>query len=272
MRGEHYAPRVPSPGFKVHSRVVFPQERIARVAENALDEIEIAYERPRGEKAYLHSFFSLAVRNRRAHSRAQVEGNPRPALALLGGRERKLEQLVGRVKRARPQIFENRLGHGLLVGGNRKAALGDVEYARRRAPVAARVVQNALPYAVGGHERAFVPVAVRREGKHARGPEPIEDESLVRNRRERLARVAHVGEVFPHEVHYAPVGGTIVFGRAHRKLAVVFEQRPGELHNRIVALVAEHRQPRRGEPHVHIFEERLAPDFVVPRAGIDSKR
>ena len=271
MRREHYAARVPRPRFEVHRGVVFRQKRIARVAENAFDEVEVAYERPGSEKADFHSLFAVAVGDCGADRRAQIERNPRFRLLLLSRCKWKLEHFFGSVEHMRPEVFEDRLGDGFLVGGHGESALGDVEDPRSRAPVVVRVVQNPLTHAVGGYERALVGVAIGRKREHSRRAESVEYESLVRELWNALALAEGVGEIGLQKVHNARVRGAEVFRRVGRKFAVVLEQGLGELDNRVVVFAAENGKPRRRQPHIDVLEKRLAAGFVCPSVGVDSK-
>jgi hypothetical protein len=67
-------------------------------------------------------------------------------------------------------------GDGLLVVGDRQAALGDVEDARSGAAVAAGIVENALADAIGGQDVTLVGVAAGREGEDAGKAGAVDDE------------------------------------------------------------------------------------------------
>ena len=192
VRSEDYAARVARPRVEVLRGIVLLKERISGIAEYAFDKVEIAHERARRKEAYLHRFFGLAVGYFGANRRAQVYRDPSFRLTLLRGSERELEHFVGGGKCARPQIFKNALRHGFFIGRNRKPAFGDVEDAGSRAPIAARIIQYALPHPVRRNERIFMFVAIRGQREGSRGSKPVENKSLVRERRERFAGIANV--------------------------------------------------------------------------------
>ena len=72
---------------------------------------------------------------------------------FLAGGERQRENVARRAERGGEQSGKSLLGYGLLVGGNRESALGNVKDAARGAAVAGRIVQHALRNAERAHVR-----------------------------------------------------------------------------------------------------------------------
>ena len=72
MRREDDAAGVAGPMFGVQPRVIFRQERIAAVAENGFDEIEIADQVARRKEPNLHRLFRGETRHCRADERAEA--------------------------------------------------------------------------------------------------------------------------------------------------------------------------------------------------------
>jgi hypothetical protein len=71
VRSQDDAAGVAAPVINVQARVIFRYQRVARVAENRLDKVEIADQRSGGEKTDLHRFFMTVIGHVRPDDRAQ---------------------------------------------------------------------------------------------------------------------------------------------------------------------------------------------------------
>ncbi len=143
MRGNDHAPCVAGPVLDVESGVVLRQIRVAPIAENAFDEIEIAYKTSRSEEANLHGLCGILPR-RWANQRPQEKRHPQPRLVVLTRCEWQHHQIVRRTKRGAKQRREDGDGNRCLVGGYWKTAFSDVKDSFRRTAIALRVVKDAL--------------------------------------------------------------------------------------------------------------------------------
>ena len=236
MRGENDAARVAGPMRRVQTGIVFRQIRVARVAEDALDEIQIAHQSAGHEKAHLHRLLGGGTGHFRTNHRPQQQRNKALGRFRERRRERQTQQFRRRLERGFEQASEDRLGHRFLVVRHRKPALGDMENSLRRAPVALRVVQHPLPHAVGIDDVGGKLVLVRRQRQLPRQPVPVEDE-----RPRRQAR--HLGgprQILVEEILDPRVGRTEV----PRQQAIF--------------LAVERHQPARqiGELRIHLHRER----------------
>ena len=177
VRGEHDAAGVAAPVFGIERGVVFREARIAGVAEDAFDEVEIADETAGDEETDFHFLLGGKTRDGGADHGPEQQGDH----AFRGGRLRRQEGQAfhrgGRLQGMLQELGKNGLGHGLLVVGHGQAVLGDVENALRGAAVAQRIVQHALAHAVGSDDVGPEDVAIRRERERAGQTAAIEDEA-----------------------------------------------------------------------------------------------
>jgi len=147
----------------VEGGVVFGEGGVAGVAEDALDEIEIADEGGGGEEADFHGFFGVAAGGG-ADEGTEKEGDPAGgAIGLIGG-VGKGQEGIGRLERGGPERGEGAFGDGGLVGGDGESALGDVEQTLGDAAIGDGVVEHALGDAIGLHVGRREVVAGRGEG------------------------------------------------------------------------------------------------------------
>ncbi len=79
MRRNNHAAGVAGPVHHVERGVVFRQIRIARVAENAFDEIQIAHQAARREEADLHRLLRIAFGGGHTMGRSSSDTNSRTA-------------------------------------------------------------------------------------------------------------------------------------------------------------------------------------------------
>ena len=204
VRREDDAAGVAGPVLDVEPGVVLGQVRVAGVAEDRLDEVEVADQAARGEEADLHRSSRRRRRappGRRSAAAAarRTSGSGSGRLAVNG-----TTSDVGRRADGVPeQRGEDRRGHGLLVAGDGQPAFGDVERALGGAAVAARVVQDAVADAVRPQDRVAVAVLPLRDRERAGDPVPGQDE-LLGCETERLGQ-AEVAEVLAQERLDPPV-------------------------------------------------------------------
>ena len=152
VRGQQHAARMAGPVVHVQGGVELRQEGVAAVAEDALHEVQVGDQIPRGEEADLHVLLRLEAGDLRAHQGPQQQGDIHPRRLRLVGGEGDGHQVRGGRQGMAQQAGEDRLGHRLLVPGDGQAALGDMEGPLGGAAVARRVVQHALGDAVTGDD------------------------------------------------------------------------------------------------------------------------
>ncbi len=205
MGGEEDAARVAGPVLGVEPGVVLRQKRVAGVAENRLDEVEVAHQARGGEETHLHALLGSDAGNLRADDRPEQQGDERPHQLGLRVRLRDGQQVGWRCESLAEQSREDGPRDGLLVAGDRQAALADVEGPLGRAAVAARVVQHAIADPVGGHIFIAVAVAVGRERKLTGDAVPRQREG---RRQSQTGAAGQVGEVAVQEPFDPTVGRT----------------------------------------------------------------
>ena len=218
VRGEDDVARVAGPVFDVRPGVVLRQERVARVAEDALHEVQIAGQVAGGEELDLHRLF-----RRDALDFGDDDGAHHQGDEGFHGRERQQEQGAGRMECGLQQMGEGDLRHGHLVVGDGRAALGDMEDALGGAPVALGVVQDALPVhqPVRLDDVGLEQVAVFGQRQFLRHARPVKNEALAQPRQRDGLFQWDISEVAVHKCLHAPVNraGAPV-GLAHALLEV----------------------------------------------------
>ena len=142
VRSQDHASGVSAPMFGIKGGIIFWEQRVAGITENALDEIEVRHQRSGDEETNFHALARHHARNLRADDRANEQRNHTRSRRGPRRRERQLQKILGRMKRAGQKVGKNRLGHTLLVIGNGQPSLGDMEDAGGRAPVRLRIVKN----------------------------------------------------------------------------------------------------------------------------------
>jgi len=174
--GEDDATGVTGPVERVESGVVFGEGRVAGVAEDGLDEIEIAHEGSGGEEADFHGLFGVAARGG-ADERTEKEGDPAGGAIGLAGGVREGHERGGRLERGGPESGEGGFGDGGLVGGHGESALGDMEQTLGDAAIGDGVVEHALRDAIGLDIGRGEGIAVGGEGDSAAHAGAVEIES-----------------------------------------------------------------------------------------------
>ena len=185
MRREDHAAGVAGPTVRVERGVVFGQVRVAAVAEDRFDEIEIGNQRTGDEEARFHTLFRNEAGHTRHDQRPQLQRNVTRRRHRLVGCEGQPHRFGRWIERQCEQARERQLGHGQLVVRNRQAAFDEVEDTGRRTPIARRVVQHAIAQAIAGEQRRLEVVAVRRQRQATCETRLIEDERAARQLRRR---------------------------------------------------------------------------------------
>jgi len=149
VRREDDAAAVPGPVVDIEGGIILRQVRVAGIAEDGLDEIQVGYQAARGEHADLHVFCGQHPRHFRSHRGAQQQRCPDSGAVRLCCRDRQTQQIFRRSQRRLQQPGKHGCRDLALVVRNRVAAGRDMEHAAGGAPVMARVVQHALQQPVG---------------------------------------------------------------------------------------------------------------------------
>ncbi len=146
------APAVSGPSLDVERRVVPRQVRVARVAEDALDEIQVGDQSTGHEESHFHPLFRRDLRDRGADQWTQEERDHR--LHRLGpvGCEWQPHERGGRAQRLleEPEICCE--WHTQLVGRNGKATFGDMKDALGGPAIVDRVVEDAVVETIARHQ------------------------------------------------------------------------------------------------------------------------
>ena len=210
----------------IEAGVVLGQDRIAGVAEDGLDEIEIAHQAAGGEEADLHRLLradagDLGADDGAEQQRAEQPGGLRPL-----GREGQREQLIGRVQGVLEELGEHGERDGDLVAGNGQPDIGDMERALGGAAVAARIVQDTVAQAVGVEPGVLEVVAAGREGEFAGDAGGTEAEGLAGQKQ--VGRQPLLAAEVVEELLDAGVGRAAVVAEQAGLLAVVGQQAVGK--------------------------------------------
>ena len=209
VRGQNDAARVAGPMLGIESGIVVGEIRIARIAENAFDKVEIADQSARHKEAHLHAFLRRHSRHPGADHRTEQEGNKALGRGRKGRGEGQAQQLRRGIERRLEQSSEDRLRHRLLVVRHRQTPFGHMKNALRGTAVALRIVQHTLAHAVGIDDVGRKFVLVRRQGQLPCETVPVESEGLVGQAR----HLDHVLQVVVEKILDARVGGGKVLGQ-----------------------------------------------------------
>ena len=152
MWRENDATRVAGPVFGIEPGIVFREVRIAGVAKDALNKIEIAHQIGRHKKPGLHGFLRGKPRHLGADNGPEKQGDKAFRGLRTSGSKGQSQQAAWRRQGEGEQFGEHSLRHGQFVGRNGKAPFGNMENALSRAPVAARVVEHPLLDAIGADD------------------------------------------------------------------------------------------------------------------------
>ena len=206
MRRQNHTTRVPGPMQNIQPGVILRQLRIPAIAENRLHKIQIADQTPRREEPRLHRLLRLIARRRTNH-RTQQQRDKQPRLVLLIGGEGKRQRILRRRQRGLQQGRERALRNRLLISGNGKPSLDNMENTLRRPTIADRVMQNPLRRAIGAQIRRRETGALERNGQDPAQPRAVQDQRPPRQPRHRIAELLQIAI---QEVLNARVGGAKV--------------------------------------------------------------
>ena len=244
--GQDHAARMTGPVVDVEGRIVLDQVRVAGIAEDALDEIQVADEIAGREEPDLHRFLGFHARYLGTDHRTQQQRHEHPCRVGLPGGEGNQAQRLGRPQRVCEHAREHLPGHRLLVGGDRQSALGDMERALGGATVVGRVVQHALRGAEAGHDLRLESVLADRQRQLARDAMTIEDKCLRRQLRD--LRQIEIDQVPRQELLDALVGRWMIGGQQAALLPVRMQQAVDRIHD-LRRVADRHRRLPRGRQH-----------------------
>ena len=209
VRSQDDASGVPTPMFGIEGSVILREQRIAGVAEDALDEVEVGHQRSRHEEANLHALAGHHAGNLRADDRADQQRDHASRRFGSGSGERQMEELFRRLQRARQKVREHRLGNAFLVVRDGQPALGDMEDARSGPPVRLWIVQDSVAQSVAAQPRRGDFVFVGRQGEDTGQAVLVQDEGVPRQ----FPRDGRIGQVIVDEVVDPAVHRTGVTGK-----------------------------------------------------------
>ena len=224
MRREDDAAGVAGPMLGVETGVVFRQIRVAAVAEDVFDEIEVADEVARREKTDLHGFLRREAGHFGADDRPEQQRNKALGGLRLRGGERQAHDFARRIEGEAQQFSEHGLGHADFVVGNGQAAFRHVKDALGRAAVAVGIVQHALLDPVGIENAGGEFIAIHRQRQHARHAGTIQ-----RQRAQRQFGHRHVLQIIVEEGLNPLVGGTKVIGQQSLLFPVLRNERGNDV-------------------------------------------
>ena len=249
MRSQDHAAAVSAPVVHVQSGIELRQEGTAAVAEDALDEIQIAHQITRGEKADLHALLPAHTGDLGADHRPQQQGDEH--LHRLGtvGRKGDAQQLRRRSQGLLEHTREGLSGHRLLVSRDRQAAFSDVEGTFGGAPVAGRIVQHPLSDPVAGDDVRVKLILPQGQGKLSGHPVAVEHEGHVR---QFWYRFGDVLQIAVEKVLDAPVRRTEVVGQQAILLPIALEQIIGGLQKSVTVSCVGDRLSRRGQFQIDV--------------------
>ena len=218
----------------IETSVIFGKIGITAIAEDTFDEVEIGNEISGSEEAHFHASFFGNAGNFRANNGSEKERDEDFGGRLAGAGEWKDHDLLGRIERGLEETGESLQWNFFFIGGNREAALGDVEDALGGAAVGGRVVAHALVDAVGTQDGGFEFILIGREGKHAPDTVALEDEGSGGDEGGGVV-VEEIGKVIVNGL----VDGAEVVGKEAGLFLERGEKRAAEIEEGIVFFIAD---------------------------------
>jgi hypothetical protein len=218
----------------VETGVIFGKIGITAIAEDTLNEVEVGNEIAGGEEAHFHASFFGNAGNFGTNDRAEKERDEDFGGRLAGAGEWKDHDVLGRVERGLEETGESLQRDFFFIGGNREAALGDMEDALGGAPVGSRVVAYALMDAVGTQDGGFEFILIGREGKHAPDTVALQDEGSGRDEGGGVV-VEEIGKVIVNGL----VDGAEVVGKETGLFLEGGEKRATEIEEGIVSFITD---------------------------------
>ena len=180
VRSQDHASGVSAPMLGIEGGVIFWEQRVAGITEDALDEIEVRHQRSGDEETNFHALARHHARNLRADDRANEQRDHARGRRGPRRRERQLQKFLRRMKRAGQKVGKNRFGDTLLVIGNGQPSLGDMKDAGGSAPVRLRIVKNPVAQPIAAQHRRGDFVFVGWQGQDPGQAILIQDEGVPR--------------------------------------------------------------------------------------------
>ncbi len=153
VRREDHSAGVAGPGLRLQGGVVLRQVRVAAVAEDAFDEVEVGHEPTGNDEPGLHALLTHVAGHCRGNQRTQLEGDEAGRRHLLVGGVGQHEVDLRGLERELQQPGEDGLRYTDLVVRDGQATLGDVEDACGGAAVVRRVVEHTVRQPVAAQQR-----------------------------------------------------------------------------------------------------------------------
>ena len=256
---------VAGPGLRLQGGVVLRQVRVAAVAEDAFDEVEVGHEPTGDDEPGLHALLAHVAGHGRGNQRTQLEGDEAGRRHLLvGGVGQHKVDLRG-LERELQQAGEDGLRHADLVIRDGQATLGDVEDAGRGAAVVRRVVEHTVRQPVAAQQRRGVGVSVVGQRELPRKAGLVEDERAAGQ----LGAHPGVGQVVVQPVLDAAVRCAQAIGKAAAQFPLPGEDRGNELRRLRVLDLGGQRQAELRETEIDggILDRGHAPIVVNERPG-----
>ncbi len=246
VRRQDDAAGVAGPGLRGEGRVVLGEVGVARIAEDALDEVEVRDQTARDDEPGLHPLLAHRAGHLRRHEGAELQGDEaRGRLRLVGAVGQDLVDLW-RLERAGEEASECGLGDGDLVVRDRQTALGDVEDPGGGPAVVGRVVEHAVDEPVAREQGRGEAVPVEGERELARQARLVEHEGPSRE----PGALAGVGEVVVEEGLDPPVGSAEPVGQPPAQLPLSREDRTRQPRRLGVLEPLRQGQPQLGQAEV----------------------
>ena len=155
MRSEDDATGMPGPVHAVQCSIIFRNKWIARIAEDGLDEIEIANEAAGCEESDFHRFVFAIAGHLRADQWTYQQGHKGLGRDRIGLSERQLQKHFGRCYGVLKQFRKGVLRNASFVTRNRQPTFGYMKRSLRGSSVGAGIMENAICHAVGADQFVF---------------------------------------------------------------------------------------------------------------------
>ena len=168
------------PGLGVEGGVVLGQVGVAGIAEDALDEVEVADQTTGDDETGLHGPFAGESRDGGHDQGAHQQRDEAGGRGGLVGGEGQPHVLLGRLEGQLDEASEDLARDLDLVVRDGQAAGGDVEDAGGGAAVIGGVVQHAVDQPVGAEELGAELVGVDRQAQRTGEAGLVEDQGAVR--------------------------------------------------------------------------------------------
>ena len=172
---------VAGPMFGIETGVVFGKIRVATVAKDAFDEVEVGNEVSGGKKPDLHAALLGNTGDFWANDRAEKQGNKNFRRVLAGSGKGQDHDVLGRVEGRVEQARKRGQRNGFFIRRHRKSTFSDVEYTLGRASVGGGIVANTLMHTVGTQDRGFKFVLIGGKREHTANTVTLEHKRSSRD-------------------------------------------------------------------------------------------